>query len=396
MAYSTVSEQGWFSRIGDSIKGILVGGVLFLVAFPVLFWNEGRAVHRSQDLAEGQGAVRSVESTAPNAANDGKLVLFNGTATSDGSLKDDDFSISVPNAIHLSRTAEMYQWKENKQEKKEKSLGGSERTVTTYTYSRDWSDKLIDSDQFNHDSGNSDSKGKVNPHAMSLKDGAVVTSKDWTADKVTVGGFTVPRELVASINKSEVVPAAVLAEGKLGGLKTADDKYYTGDPASPQIGDVRIGFRAVKPQPVTALGKQQGATIIAYTTKGGRPLMELRTGQMDAQAFFTQLAAENNMLTWILRLVGFLAMAIGIALFLRPFRVMADVVPFIGDIAGAGIVLVAVVAAAALSLFTIALGWIVYRPLLGIALLVVSAALFFALAKMRKARIPARPAAAVA
>jgi hypothetical protein len=42
--FSEPSRESWFGRIGGAIKGVLVGLTLFLVAFPILFWNEGRAV----------------------------------------------------------------------------------------------------------------------------------------------------------------------------------------------------------------------------------------------------------------------------------------------------------------------------------------------------------------
>ena len=50
---SVVTERGLGSRLGRSIKGVLVGIVLFGLSFPVLFWNEGRAVKRHRDLQEG-------------------------------------------------------------------------------------------------------------------------------------------------------------------------------------------------------------------------------------------------------------------------------------------------------------------------------------------------------
>ena len=45
-----VSYQSWFSRIGGALSGMFVGLFLFVVAFPILFMNEGRALHRAQDL----------------------------------------------------------------------------------------------------------------------------------------------------------------------------------------------------------------------------------------------------------------------------------------------------------------------------------------------------------
>ncbi len=52
-SFTEVSSQGWFSRIGDSIKGILFGIFLFIAAFPLLWWNEGRSVERYNSLKEG-------------------------------------------------------------------------------------------------------------------------------------------------------------------------------------------------------------------------------------------------------------------------------------------------------------------------------------------------------
>ena len=55
-----VTSQSWFSRIVESIKSVLVGGAFFVLSFPVLFWNEGRAVRTAKSLEEGAG-VRSEE-----------------------------------------------------------------------------------------------------------------------------------------------------------------------------------------------------------------------------------------------------------------------------------------------------------------------------------------------
>ena len=85
---------------------------------------------------------------------------------------------------------------------------------------------------------------------------------------------------------------------------------------------------------------------------------------------------KNTTLTWILRGVGFLVMWIGLAVALNPLKVLADVVGFIGDLAGIGIILVTGVLAFALSLTTIAIAWVTYRPVLGIGLLVIAAAGF--------------------
>ena len=49
---SETSSQGWLSRLGGAIKGIFVGLIMVIAAFPLLFWNEGRAVKPAKSLDE--------------------------------------------------------------------------------------------------------------------------------------------------------------------------------------------------------------------------------------------------------------------------------------------------------------------------------------------------------
>lgn len=60
------SSQGWFSRIMESIKGVLFGLVLIVVALPLLFVNEGCAVKIAKGLGEGRGQVVAGVSTTVN------------------------------------------------------------------------------------------------------------------------------------------------------------------------------------------------------------------------------------------------------------------------------------------------------------------------------------------
>ncbi len=84
---------------------------------------------------------------------------------------------------------------------------------------------------------------------------------------------------------------------------------------------------------------------------------------------FKTAEASNKLLTWILRFVGFIVMMIGVYVFLRPLSVLADVVPFLGNIVEAGTGIIAFLMALVLSFVTIAVAWFAYRPILGIILL---------------------------
>jgi len=83
----------------------------------------------------------------------------------------------------------------------------------------------------------------------------------------------------------------------------------------------------------------------------------------------------NKILTWILRFLGFGLMTLGIVLILHPLTVIADVLPILGDILQAGTMLIALLVAGVFSFLTMAIGWLFYRPVHGVLLIVVATAL---------------------
>ena len=58
-----------------------------------------------------------------------------------------------------------------------------------------------------------------------------------------------------------------------------------------------------------------------------------------------------------------------------PLTVLADIIPFLGSIVGAGTKFIAGVLAFVLSTTIIAVGWFAFRPLLGISLVVLAVGL---------------------
>ena len=70
----------------------------------------------------------------------------------------------------------------------------------------------------------------------------------------------------------------------------------------------------------------------------------------------------------------------------RPLSVFGDVIPFIGDVIRFGTGFVAVGISLVLSLITIALGWITYRPLVGLAVLAVAGLALFGFLRLARGR----------
>lgn len=376
--FTEVTSQSWTSRIGGAFKGILVGLVLFIVAFPLLFWNEGRAVKTSKTLKEGGKTVVTVASDNVDAANEGSLIHVTGLADTDATLIDPVFGVSAK-ALKLRRTVEMYQWREKSQSKTKKKLGGGTETVTEYSYGTEWSDHLINSAGFKKTSGHQ------NPASMPYG------STQQTADKVVLGAFALSPSLIGRINNFEalaITPDTPLPAVIEDTAKVFNDGFYIGtNSASPQVGDVQVKFDVAKPTQVSVIAKQVGNTFAPYVTKTSGTIELLQTGVHTADAMIQQAQASNKMMTWILRLVGFVCMLAGLNMVFKPLSVVADVLPIAGTIVGAGTGIIAFLLAALASLVTIAIAWIVYRPLLGVILIVIAVGVMVAIkGKLKSAK----------
>jgi len=374
--FTEVTRHSWGGRMGSAFKGILFGIVLFAGAFVLLFWNEGRSVTTYKALKEGAGAVVSVDANEVDPANEGALVHLSGLADTRQALADPIFGGEVK-AIHLAREVLMYQWQESSHTEEKKDLGGSTETVTTYTYDKDWSPTLISSKGFKKP------EGHQNPTAMPYR------GETFSARTVTLGAFTLSPALVSDITGGEphtvTTPVASLPGDLKFKTKAHEGGYYVGgSPQNPQVGDLRVSFSVVMPQTVSIVAMQKGSSFAPYRTTVGKDILRLQAGEHTAAAMFEAAQSENTVLTWILRVVGFLAMFIGLRMMLAPISVAMDVLPFLGNIAEMGLGMVSFLITLVLSLITIAVAWIVYRPLLAGVLIAVAVAGVFAFIRLRR------------
>lgn len=391
-SYTETTSTSWFSRIKNSITGIFLGILLIIGAVVLLWWNEGRAVRIAKGLTEGAGAVISVASTSVVPANEGKLIHLTGPLATGETLYDDMFAVTAPKALKLKRQVEMYQWSEQQSSKTEKKLGGGEETVTTYSYQKTWSPSLIPSANFKK------AAGHENPSAMPFE------SQTLEADVISLGAFQLSPGLKSQLSNWQ---GLAVQESDLANLpaelrdraKISDGKIFVGkNPGIPEVGDVRISFQSIAPATVSIVAQQEGSSFKPYLTKQQTHIEMLGTGEVAAAEMFAQAQSANKTMTWILRALGFFLMLIGFGMLLKPFSVVADVVPFIGRLVGMGMGLVAFLLAAILSLVIIAAAWLASRPLLGVAILLVVVGLvvlFFV--KMNRSKAvsglpPARPA----
>ena len=336
-----------------------------MVSFPLLFWNEGRAVKTYKTLSEGGKVAVTVPSDRVDPAHDGKLVHLSGKADADATLADPLFAVSAK-ALKLQRGIEMYQWKESKSSTTRKKFGGGSETVTTYDYSKVWSGQPIDSSTFK------EATNHQNPGSMAYE------TKTWVAQPIKLGAFVLSRPLVDRISNQAPleIPASTPLPSELQGKgKLVGGGFYIGaDPATPKIGDMKVKFTVDNPAEVSVVAQQAKNTFEPYMAKAGGKIELLQMGTLSVEAMIQTAQKENQILTWILRGVGFLLMAFGLSLVMGPLAVLGDIIPFIGDVIGAITGGVAFLVAFMLSTLTIAIAWIAYRPMLGIGLIVLALA----------------------
>ncbi|MBP6078587.1 MAG: TMEM43 family protein [Xanthomonadales bacterium] len=381
--FTEVTRTGWGKRIGQSLSGALIGGLMFLGSFALLWWNEGRAIGEARALAEGAGAVVDVGIDAVEPKHEGKLLHVTGQVDASPEARDDDTGIAV-DALQLRRVVEMYQWVEKRSSKEEKKLGGGSETVTTYDYEQQWDDDAVDSSDFRYD------QGHENPSDWPIR------SDSFAAGTVTLGAFTLAQPVRDAMGQWQDLPATITAQlpEQFGEFRRiASGRLFRGnDPERPQIGDMRVRYEYQPEATYSIIAKQVGDQLDRYLASNGREVLLVEDGSVPAATMFEGAQSRNSMITWIVRAAGTLLMWLGLSMVFAPISRILDVLPMLGTIGSWGIGVVTGLISLLLSLTTIGIAWVFYRPLLGGAILVGVVALFF---WSRSGRKPA-PAAAAA
>jgi hypothetical protein len=358
--FTEITTTGWISRLGKSITSLFLGMLLIAVSAALLWWNEGRTVHTSRGLSEG--AKVSVEASAGlvDPANEGKLIHVVGQTTLEKPAVDETFGITGPYLVKLRRSAQMFQWVEEKKETTRTKVGGGEEKVTEYTYTKKWDDVVRNSSSFRHP------EGHKNPPPR-------LETKVFLAQGVKLGAYRLPKFLLEQWSDFEScpLPAPANLPETWRGQAHVDGGWLvlSQTPENPAVGDLRVQFSAIKTGEASVLAQQVRDTFEAFRTSHGTAIARIESGVRSRAAMFASAEAENNLLAWIIRLVGLVLMFLGFLAALHPLKVLADVLPLAGSIVGTGTALVAILLSLTAWFTTVALSWLWFRPLLGIALL---------------------------
>lgn len=364
---SVTTRTSWISRLGSAFGGVLTGLALILASIALLGWNEGRSVQSIRANKEGAGAVLAVSAERLLPSNEGRLIHVSAPTVAADQRQDTALGVSADGLI-LTRRIEYYQWVESSKSETRTRLGGGEETVTTYSYDRQWTATPENSSRFQQPAGHQ------NP-APPIK------NADFRAERANLGPFILDRAVLDQVVADRPLTltpeqAATAGSALSRPTRVVEGAFYVGaNPAAPEAGDMRVTY-LIAPQnsPLSVIGAQTANTVQPYPTKAGAPILMVRTGTVSADQMFAQAKAANQTMSWALRVLGLVVMIAAFGMVLAPLGVLADIVPLFGSIVRMGTGLVAGAAGLIVSLAVIASAWIVYRPLIGVAVLAVAAA----------------------
>jgi hypothetical protein len=369
--FTETVTTGWGKRIMNSVMGALIGVLLFIFSFVVLWKTEGRT-----NYAKIAGKAVPLSIQAVDQKGQDQLVSATGPLETPDSVGDPEF-IRPGNYILLQRTVEMYSWRERSSSKTKKNMGGSETTTTTYTYEKEWTSNPGNSADFKKP------EGHENP-------GLDIAEKEFYAGRVKLGAYEL------DIQNMQLPDAQKLEIGQNDLAPDMSDSFRLlqgylfkgkGTLSEPQVGDVRVSFGAIlSGKKATVFGKLIGSAIEPYLIRGETKFYRAIPGTRDEAV--AQLKTEYKVAGWMGRIIGFLMMWIGMLLFLGPLSTVLDVLPFLGSTSRFVVGLLTFPIALVLSVVTIIVSLIAHNVIALIVVLALVAGLILFLARKKKQTAP--------
>ena len=371
--YTTTSRNSYGSRVGWALKWLIFWPILILIAIGLLWWNEWRAVQRTQDLNTTQQSLVTLDTPIYNSENDGKLIHTRGELTG-WEVRDSLFSLAL-DGILLERVVEMYQWEETRREERRDNLWGSETVTVTYDYNKVWSERPINSSNFNQ------AGTYINP-SMPKR------SQDFLSSDIRLWDFQLSDSL-----KNTLTATTELSPSEENMIEWYNLKweylYKWEDINNPQIGDIRVSFRYLpSPTEISILAAQSSGVLLDDYKAKNSSVSRIMYGNHSSETMFDVLRSENTLLTWALRWLWFILLLAGFSAFFSIIPILAAVVPIFKALLGFWVGLISFVLALIVWLTVIIIAWIFVRPVIAIIAIIVIAWLVYMLIQRKKSMKP--------
>lgn len=377
-------KDGCVVKTGKGCLGFLLGPAMLVGAVCMLFWNEGEYISVSQALDEAEPLVQEVGNIdTPSPEQEGKLVFMHGQASTTDVLRDEVYGVEA-NTLVLKRSVQYAQWVEKKTkrigtEKKpmfmtEHEFNRNRDNEWIYTYERYWKNEPVSSGAF---------------YDVRYRDANRVFYKEQNqelrAQNVQLGGFALTPSQIARIGGSRhAIPPSQIPPPLQGravldgnylhiGREPKDGVYFAVNTKDPAIGDVRICWDASNPsQTVTLVAVQRGNSFEPYTAANGTKVDLFYSELLNCPQCFEKARNTNTAQLWGVRIGGWLMLWGAFACMLSP---LAGMVPFCRKLAEAGSIVISLVLGTLLSMLTVGVALLIFRPLPAICLLVLAGVL---------------------
>ena len=364
---------------GESYIYFGIGVVFIALISLLLYWNEYHCIKTKKSLFEAQSIlvqVRDISRIDPSL--DGKLIHASGFADTKEVLEDDLFGASET-AIHLYRRVEYYQYEEH-----EKTDDDGDKT---YSYQKVWSTSPINSKNFYHAYSHTN-------HVL-----VKIAAKSIYANDVRFGAYRLPPFILSSIGGS--TPAQikwsesqfnewkdVIFNNEQALLQSGDRKkrskesgtpmvhvngntvFFGASPADPAIGDVRVTMTKIAPLQISIIAKVSGDTFEEFFAENGKKVTVVKRGTGSAAQMMTAAHASNNLWSWVFRVICLL-LIMGIwSMMLSLSSDLFKAIPCIRSMVEAAASFTGKLFGVSWALLLIAIMWMRYKPVVGVALVV--------------------------
>lgn len=360
----------------NKVAKVLFGLLLIPLSLAMLAYNEYNMVVTADALDEGEDAVVSVDASPVDPDNDGELVHFTGDIETGEELGDALLPAVRHDALMLRRTGEMYQFEETE---RTDSDGDTEYRINEVWHSGE--------NQIRHHRNVENPEFEEEFHSETQY-ASEVTVGDFEMSDDFVGGPLTPGEQEETVELDEsVLELLTLEDGYIEdpprdfiNIEQEGDTHYVfvsrwedsdSSLSNPEIGDYRIKFELIEPYEATVIGEQHDGGIRAWEADAGRDVKLATPGEASPEEMFEEAHAENVTTTWVVRFFGLVMLFSGFMMATSPIAWVARFIPVVGRV----IIGAKALAFAAITLIlgggTIAVSWVVMRPLIGVPLLLV-------------------------
>ena len=422
---SVSSHQSYGSRVGNSLRNILVWIVLVIGSIRLLARNENNYIQHKRAYEKWEAIVQETVTNQINPELDQQEIhVYGEISSNDKALQDTAFWI-ITDDLKLKRTVEMYQWYEESSTSDTDNLWWSKDTEITYTYDTKWSDSPIDSSNFHSSNGyenpstweyESDQRAKepIILWAYTLTDVFVNQLTDYKTLDLSEQNIIIPENYKSATDQTTTTKTSettTIEDNNNSYLywdnensseentttkntntaNPSNEKFHINgnqiyiwlDPAKPAVWDLRITFSSVKPWAVSIVWKQSGNELSSYPIDGIN-INLLENGNISASDMFLHAQQANKNLLWILRLLWLILMYCGFSAMFSFIETIAKVLPFLANIIWVWTGIIALWLTLIIGFLTIWIAWLVVRPVIWICCLVVVAIWIFLLVKAKK------------